>query len=221
MSEPVPATPAPAAAAPGTTANVITTPSTVPQAVPEGKVTIDTKEYAQLQRDAARGRSAQQRAALGSRTPAAPTGDANVDQVIQEANARALEAEKRAMQAEIRSEVSVLLEKEEFKALPKIAKDLILKNPSTLSSAATKEEALLDIEDYVREQVGLMGTPAATVTQPAGAQAPQGVETPPATGSGAPAPASAHEPEDLSKLRGPARSQAAIRNALKGVKNAA
>lgn len=223
MPDPVPATPpANAGAAPGTPANVITPPSTVPPAVPEGKVTINTTEYAQLQRDAARGRTAQRRAALPGNAAPASTGNPDVDQAIQDANTRATDAEKRAMQAEIRSEVSILLEKEEFKTLPKIAKDLILKNPSTLSSAATKEEALLDIEDYVRDQVAAMGgTPAATVTPPAGAKTPEGVETPPATGAGAPAHAGANEPEDLSKLQGPARSQAHIRNVLRGAKNAA
>ena len=68
-----PATPA-QAATPGSTPNVVTTPSTTtPTVVPEGKVTISTKEFAQLQRDAARGKSAQRRSALGlNKAPIVP-----------------------------------------------------------------------------------------------------------------------------------------------------
>lgn len=224
MSEQVPATPpANAGAAPGNNANVITPPSTVtPPAVPEGKVTIETKEYAQLQRDAARGRSAQRRADLGKGTaaPVASTGNADVDEAIREANQKAADAELRATQAEIRGEVRDLLEKDEFKVLPKSTKDLILKNPAMLSEATTKEEALLDIEDYVRDQVAAMGTGTAAPAGP-GTKEPDKVETPPSMGGGAPAAAGANQPEDLTNLRGPARSQAAIRNALKGVKQAA
>jgi hypothetical protein len=218
MTNQNPATPADAAT-PGSTPNVITTPSTAtPVVPPEGKVTISTKEFAQLQRDAARGKSAQKRAALGlDRTPVVPADGSDPNAVaITEANQRAADAERRALQMEVKGKVSDLLNKDEFKALPKSTKDLILLNPALLTQADNLEEAMLDIEDFVRDQVISLESGGAVAIPGMGGEAqPKGHETPPVINAGTPAPVSADGLEDLTKLHGPARSQAAIRNVIK------
>lgn len=217
-----PATPAPAAT-PGSTPNVVTTPSpATPVVPPEGKVTISTKEFAQLQRDAARGKSAQRRRDLGfSKTSATTPADGSdpTAVAIAEANQRAADAERKNLQLEVKGRVSELLEKEEFKSLPKSTKALILKNPALISEADNLEEALLDIEDFVRDSVlSLDNGGAATIPGMGGTAQPAGHDTPPKVNAGNPAPSKPDEQEDLSKLTGSARSQAAIRNALKARK---
>lgn len=217
-----PATPAPAA----TPGNVPQDSNPTPVASPapsngasgnsqEGKVTISTKEFAQLQRDAARARSAAKRADLArGRNPipvVSAAGDPDAAQAIAEANARAAESERIALQSQVRSGVRDLLEKDEFKGLPKSTKELILKNPALLSEADNLEEAMLDIEDFVRDQVlSLESAPAATPAAPQ----PAGVETPPA-GGGGPAPTKPVGLEDTSKLTGTARSIAVLKNAVR------
>jgi hypothetical protein len=212
-----PATPvAPATVTPGQDANVVITPSTPAQpAVPEGKVTIDTKEYAQLQRDAARARSAQKRDEINRRKNVAIPDGADNDTIkaIEEANNRAAEAEQKALQSEVRSSVRDILEKEEFKSIPKSTKELIMKNPSALSKASSLEEALLDIEDFLRDNV--LGVDSVTVPMPAAPAAGGKNETPPVINSGAPAPSDSAGLEDVSKLSGPSRSQAMIRNKMR------
>lgn len=213
-----PVVPAGTPATPGSDAGVITTPPTTTNpVVPEGKVTISTKEFAQLSRDAARGRSAQKRSQLnaGKGLPGTiDTGNPDVNQVVKEAQDRAAEAERKALQLQVKDRVRDLLDKEEFKNLPKSTRELIMKNPASLSEAEDLEEALLDIEDFVRDQVipldlNLPGSTTPPVTTP------PGVTTPPVTNNGTPAPAKAVELEDLSKLTGSARSTAAIRNSMK------
>lgn len=212
-----PATP-PQGATPGDTTSVITTPPTVtPQVVPEGKVTISTKEFAQLQRDAARGKSAQRRSALGLDKPNATIDESDpAAAAIAQANNRAAEAERKAMQMEVNAKVADLLNKDEFKALPKSTRAVILKNPALLSQADNLEEAMLDIEDFVRDQVLSLENGGATVIPGMGGEGKTAVPaTPPVVNSGGPAPVAAVGLEDLSKLSGPARSQAAIRNQMK------
>ncbi len=212
MTNENPATPAaPVAATPGSDANVITPPSTTTPVVPEGKVTIDTKEFAQLQRDAARGRSAQRRVDLKNNTNRTPEVDGasdDVNKAIREANERADKAEREAMQARVREGVRGILDKDEFKNLPKSTRELILKNPAALSQATTLDEALLDIEDAVREMVPLdLNLDKKEIT-------PNG-QTPPVINNGTPAPNKAIGLEDTTKLSGPARSAATIRNLIK------
>lgn len=229
MTNENPATPA-TAATPGNDAN---NGNGQPAATPavttgqggneEGKVTISTKEFAQLQRDAARGRSAAKRIEIRSKSNAGNGNAALPDDVatlIDEANDRANKAEQKAAQAEVRGRVRDILDKPEFKVLPESTRNLILKNPSALSQAEDPEEALLDIEDYVRDEVAKLGTSTNGAGQGnAGAgNAPAVRETPPVVNNGSPAPTKAAEAEDPSKLRGSARSQAMIRNSLKGVK---
>lgn len=227
MTNQNPATPAPAAT-PGSVPAVAPAPAATTPAPtagqgtsPEGVVAIPLKEYRTLQRQDARARSYEKRAGL---TTAAGQGagateglDADVIERLNQAESQRQAAELRAMQAEVRGEVRDLLEKDEFKNLPKSTKNLILKNPAILSTATTKELALLDIEDFVREQVAEMGDTTivtTTVITPKPGD-PPGHETPPASGTGGPSTTGTTVIEDLSKLRGPARSQAAIRNALK------
>ena len=212
-----PATPAASATAtPGADPNVVATPSTTPNTVvPEGKVTIDTKEYAQLQRDAARARSAQKRIEIRNNTnrQSIPEGASeDVAKAIEEANNRAAEAERKALQAEVGGKVRDILDKDEFKNIPKSTRELILKNPSMLSKADNLDEALLDIEDFLRENV--VGVDSVTIPMP-GLNKPGPNETPPVINSGAPAPSDAAGMEDVSKLSGSERSRAMIRNKIK------
>lgn len=210
-----PATPAaPVAATPGSDPNVVTPPSTpTTPVVPEGKVTIDTKEYAQLQRDAARVRSVERRRQINAgRPPVNDGGNPDIAQAVQEANDRAAQAERVALQAEARNRTRDILDRDEFKTLPKSTKDIILKNPALLSQADNLEEAMLDIEDFVRESVASMGEVTPVVVTPA---QPVGHDAPPVVNNGAPAPAGAVGDEDISKLSGPARSQAMIRNTIR------
>lgn len=184
----------------------------------EGKVTIDTKEYAQLQRDAARARSSQKRNEINSRknsTTENSSGDPNVDRAIEEANNRAAIAERNALQAQVKGSVRDLLEREEFKTIPKSTKALILQNPALLSNADNLEEALLDIEDFIRDQV-LPNEITPTTIEKKNDQ-PAGHETPPAN-VGAPAPAGDSRLEDVSKLSGNAKSMAMIRNSFRAKK---
>ena len=110
------------------------------------------------------------------------------------------------------------MEKEEFKVLPESTKALILKNPHMLSQADNVEEALLDIEDFVRDQVAGLKVPNSSPNPGQGgsrAANPSGHETPSSVSAGAPAPASAIELEDVSNLSGVARSRAVLRNSMK------
>lgn len=190
----------------------------------EGSVTISLKEYRDLQRANARALSFDKRSNLNKTRQ--PNQTANVDEnadpeLVQRLNSETQarqEAERRAMQAEVRGKVRDLLEKEEFKKLPASTKNLILQNPHMLSQAETLDEAMLDIEDFVRDQVLSMDITPVTQPNVPQAQQPAGHEAPPVVATGAPAPANAQGMEDLTKLSGPARSQAAIRNAIKGAK---
>lgn len=214
-----PVVPAGTPATPGSASDVITTPPTpTTPVVPEGKVTLSTKEFAQLTRDAARGRSAQRRNELNGRKNLPGTvdlGNPDVNQVVTEAQQRAAEAERKALQLEVKDRVRDLLDKDEFKSLPKSTRELILKNPASLSEADDLEEAMLDIEDFVREQVIPLDLNLPAAGNPAPGATPPGVTTPPVINNSTPAPAVAVELEDLSKLTGSARSTAAIRNSIK------
>ena len=229
MANETPATPAPSAAAPGTSEQVATPPSAAtPPAQPgqggqpEGKVVIPTEEYARLQREAARGRSAQRRSDIANRkNPAVKTDDLDPNDPIQaqlaeERQAR-VNAEQRLHRVEVKNRVRDILDKPEHSALPVSTRELILRNPSALSEADNVDEALLDIEDFVQEQVA--GIKAAKPTQPpSGPQVqsnPAGHETPPAVNTGSPAQASAAGLEDTSNLAGANLSRAVLRNVIK------
>lgn len=230
-----PATPAQGAATPGNGAPVQSNPSTAPQPTttqgqggqPEGFVTIPTKEYAELQRAKARQISFDRRKEFNRSKPNQPSipGDADPElaQRIQEDQMAKEELERRALKAEITLGVRDILDKEEYKALPASTKALIIKNPHMLSEADNAQEALLDIEDFVREQVAGLNLPPQPnqnqTNQPGQgtSNTPAGHETPPVNSSGAPAPTSGVELEDPSKLTGQARSRAILRNKIKEV----
>lgn len=188
----------------------------------EGTVTIPLKEYRTLQRQDARAKSLDRRNALnkGRQSNQAANLDDNggdpelVNRLAEETRLRQ-EAEQKALRVEVGSRVRDLLEKDEFKTLPNSTKQLILKNPSALSNADNLEEALLDIEDFVRDEVLKMETPSGSGNAPGkGDKTPETPETPPVN-NGAPAPSKAGDLEDLSKLSGSQKSRAAIRNLLK------
>jgi hypothetical protein len=82
-----------------------------------------------------------------------------------------------------------------------------------LSKADNLDEALLDIEDFLRENV--IGIDSVPIPMPGQQNAGQKNETPPVINSGAPAPSDSAGLEDVSKLSGTARSQAMIRNKMR------
>ncbi len=194
----------------------------------EGTVTISTKEFAELQRAKARSLSFEKRKEFQkkhiSSNPTANGEGSDDPEVLErlrvEQDAR-VESEKRALRAEVTLKVRDLLDKEEFKNLPASTKALILKNPAMLSEADNVEEALLDIEEFVRDQVvGIVAPVSNNQQQVSGvgtrpSTSPTGHDTPPVVGGGSPAPVTGVELEDISTLTGPARSRAILRNSLK------
>lgn len=211
-----PATP-PSGATPGSEAKVITPPSaTTP--VPEGKVTISTDEFAKLTRDAARGRSAQRRndlASKGNRVSEIEGASDDVNKAIREANKKVEDAEKRTLQLEVTNKVRDLLAKPEYAKIPQSTRDLILKNPAVISQAESLDEALLDVEDYLIDTVGKIDLGmGGTAVKKDGDPTPNGVVTPPAS-PGGPTKTDPITLEDTSKMKGPARSTATIRNLIK------
>ena len=231
MSEQIPATPAPAAT-PGSNVPGQSNPSTVtptPASTPgttgtdnsEGKVTLSAKEHAQLLRDQARLKSFQRRKDFFKKSAVnggndGGTGD-EVPEEIQRLETEKAKAEQEALKAKVTLKVRDLLDQDDFKNLPKSTRDLILQRPHLLSDADNVDEAMLDIEDFVREQVASLSVP--NRTQPSGAAAnPPGHETPTAVNPGGPVAPTAVALENTEGLRGPARSQAVLRNALKKAK---
>lgn len=226
-----PATPA-QAATPGSGEQKVTTPSgAAPTSTPgqgnsnqEGTVTISVKDFAQLQRDAARGRSPK-----GNRVYQRPSANNAVNfdpndpnaSAIAEANRQREEAEKRALKLEVQGKVRDLLTDERFKSIPQSTKKLILDAPHALSNAETLEEAMYDIEDKLMELAGIDNIPVTVKTNdnPSNNQptpnTPPARETPPVVTPGTPAPIDAATLEDTSNLRGSARSVATLRNAMK------
>lgn len=188
----------------------------------DGKVTITAEEYRNLQRDHARVLSFEKRKEFHrsrNNPPAQPAngegeGDPELLDRIQKEQEARIEADTRAMKAEVTLKVRDLLDKEEFKALPQSTRALILKNPAMLSDADNADEAMLDIEDFIREQVTALPPANSQPVVPGGSQ-PPGHETPNRVGSGAPVATDTGGLEDVSKLTGPARSRAALRNAIK------
>ena len=221
-----PATPA-QAANPGSNGqgqpnpSATTPPATTPGATgtPEGKVTISTEEYAKLQRAAARQLSFEKRKQFTARPSQVTNGDPDdpANQEIAKANERANSAERKSMQLEVRGKVRDLLDKPDFKNLPGSTRELILKNPHMLSAADNVDEALLDIEDFVRETVaGLPAQPHVPAPGSPSSGNPPGHETPPKINAGNPAPASgAPNLEETSNLRGANLSRATLRNAIR------
>lgn len=181
----------------------------------DGKVTIDLKEYRNLQRQDARAKAYEKRfGPKGRPSSQAASGDQGAtvdDQVIAE-RARAEEAERRALQSEVKVELIGLVNREEYKSIPQSTKDLLLKNPGAITTADTLEDALFDVEEWLNDQASK--NPAPTQVVLPGTQPPKH-ETPPVVSNGAPAPAGADQIEDVSKLHGPAKTQAMIRNAIK------
>lgn len=186
----------------------------------EGKVTITTKEYGELQRAKARSLSFDRRAALPKNQPtvtrpANASGEAN--EAIDAATARADAAERRALQSEVKDHVRDLLSKPEYAKLPASTKDLILKNPQMLSTADNLEEALLDIEDFLIEQADQIGDGIPVVIKDGNGTRPiasSNHEIPPTSAGGAATP-TGDEVEDTSKLTGSARTRAMIRNSAR------
>lgn len=223
--EPNPATPAPVAATPGTAPQVVTTPSaTVPPtdkpaapAAPEATVTIPVAEHQRLQRQDARARSFANRV----RNPRANRQPTNTNQppTSPEANdalARAEAAESENLRLKVRENVRDILAKPEYSVIPQSTKDLIMESPHMLSEADTFEDAMVDIEEFLIDQATKLdaGTKVTVPILPVNVD-PTKNETPAVVTPTAPAPVDAGLMEDTSNLRGPARSQAVLRNAAR------
>ncbi len=200
-------------------------------------VTIPASEYQRLTRQDARARSFDRRAGRESRNNRMANidpSDANAV-AIAEANDRAADAERRAMQAEVRGKVRDLLADPRYSSIPQTTKDLIVKSPHMLSEADNLDDAMLDIEDYLDGVLSSGQVPVQIVqnnntqnaqtqsnqnqtqnTQPENAQ-PQNTqrETPPVILPGSSAPVDSATLEDTSNLRGPARSAAVLRNSVR------
>lgn len=235
MEKPNAATPGSTPATPANVEPVKTQPSSSPAAASnngatgnqEGKVTITTKEYAQLQRAQARTLSFEKRAALARPTLTRETnadGATPEQQALADEQARADAAERRALQLEVGNSVRDLLAKPEFANLPASTKALVLKNPQMLSDADNLEEALLDIEDALLEIASEGGDNIPVVVKDGnGATRPSATsnhETPPTSAGGAAIPEGGVM-EDTSKLTGSARSRAILRNSIKVSKTGA
>ncbi len=212
-------TPAPAAtpaqAEPGINPPAATSTPPATPAAGDGKpgtVTIPVSEYAQLNRDAARVKSFDKRTYTKPPVQTKVNPDDPAAAEIAAAVAAKDAAEQRAMQLEVRGKVRDLLADDRFKDLPQTTKDLILQSPHMLSSAATLDEAMYDIEDKLLEMAGKVGTQPSTTTPQTPAQKR---ETPPSVSAGAPAQVDAGVLEDVTNLRGPERSQAVLRNIAK------
>lgn len=225
-----PATPA-QAATPGNAPQVPATPSAGTPPVTnqgtqgtqqDGTVVISAKEYRELQRDHARVVSFEQRAAFVKKNPPVSQSisgnegnDPELINALAKKDQELVEAKQQSLKNEIALKVRDILEKPEYTALPSSTKALILKNPHMLSSADNLDEALLDIEDFIREQVLAPGSLPAS--QPVNNNIPVH-QTPSVVNSPSPAPAPAADEIDTSKLSGPAKSQAMIKNKIKSLK---
>ena len=195
---------------------------------PDEKVTISLKEYRELQRDHGRVLSFDKRKQFNSSRNNAPgsqpanngSGENNDPEIVEQlrvSEERAETAERESMQLKVKDGVRAILAKPEFANLPESTKNLILKNPAMLSEANSVDEALLDIEDYIRETASTISTPNQNQSgQGSGRRStPPGHEVPPTVSAGAAAPANAEGLEDTSNLTGVARSRAVLRNAAK------
>lgn len=227
MTQPNPANPA-NAANPGNSAPVQPSSSAASQAPvtnqgavgqQEEKVSISLKEFRDLQRDHARVLSFEKRKEFNRKNSSPVTNaDANPD-VAEEIRQRDEIIEETAFQLHrerVANRVRNILEKPEYSTLPKSTKDLILQNPAMLSESDDVEEALLDIEDFVREKVADIVPSSQNQSGQGGSRAtiPAGHETPPVS-VGAPVRGNPVELEDVSKLTGTARSRAILRNKMK------
>lgn len=193
-------------------------------------ITITVEEHRRLSRQDARARSFDRRNNLGRNrtTNSIPVhGNAADLDELGKAQLERDEANRRAMQLEVRGKVDTLLKEDRFKNIPQSTRVLILDAPHLLSDAETLEEAMFDIEDKLEELAAGETTPSNNQNNNNAndnnqnnnngnnnSQTPAR-ETPPAPANGAPAQVDKGVVEDVSGLRGPARSQAVLRNTFR------
>ncbi len=177
-------------------------------------VTISAQEYADLQR--AKGRTLGFDRKFQKPAPVAQKIDPATDPTgaLAAAEAARIAAEQRALQLEVKGQVRDLLADPRFTNIPASTKQLILEAPHMITTAETLEEAMYDIEDKLLDLVGKDTTIPVTVVVPG-----QVRETPPVVTPGAPAPVDAGTMIDTTNLRGPARSQGVLKNAMTKAKS--
>jgi len=190
----------------------------------QGAVTIPAEEYRNLKRHEARSLAFDRRKGfvmsrsnpqIKSQAPNDDNADPEIVEQLRIAQDARIEAERKVLKAEVTDKVRELLNKDEFKALPQSTKALILKNPHMLSEAENVDEALLDIEDFVREQIIAESALPKKDDINKGGSNPPGHETPPNVNAAIPAPQNAEGLIDVSKLTGAARSRAVLANEMK------
>lgn len=186
----------------------------------EASVTISTKEYRDLQRDKARYESFKKRLEFKNPDQNKPNDfsgeDPELVDLYRKEQEKSAKLERDYHKERVINRVRDILAKEEYKSLPKSTKDLILKNPAALSNADNFDESILDIEDFIREQVAelenLQTGQKGGLSQ---TKEPSGHEAPPVISTGTPAPANAEGLEDVSILTGNNRSRGILRNLIK------
>lgn len=214
---------APATPAPSTPPAV--PPAGTPPVVPpgnganpdgSGEVKIPLKEYKQLQRDAARGRSPKNQNLPSDRINDRynqPASDPDDDQATAELRSQVATKDRELLQERLNNKVRDLLETNEYKDLPLPVKQWVKINPIALVDprARSLDDALADIKDRLDEARDSVTTPAPAAP---GVTTPSAPETPPVNGS-TPAPAGANTAESVDGKTGAARSVAVLKNMFK------
>jgi hypothetical protein len=190
----------------------------------ESKATVDAKELAQLKVDAGRWRArnggrderGRSRDTTSRREREVEITDETLPEEIRKRDQAILERETEIMDFKLKERVRDILSQDAYKAVPAAIKRAVEKNPRGFVRPDSKklEHLAEDIEDFLAEEIV---TPVASAPNTTEQPKPENRPTPPATGSG-PGKTGDTELEDLTNLRGPARSQAAFRNSMRKAK---
>lgn len=177
------------------------------------KVTVDAKEFATLKANAGRWESHQKRNSGRDRSRERTPRD-NEDE-LPDRDAEILKRDETITELRLKDRVRDLLDSDDYKDLPQSIKRIVARNPKALvrDNSRTLEHFVQDIEDYLSEELDAVSSSV----QPKNVDPvpkPEERPTPPVSGSG-PASQGVEELEDLSNLRGPARSMAAFRNIVR------
>lgn len=190
----------------------------------EGQVTISAKEYAELNRNKARLQAFQKRAQFTPKKSASDTSseEGTDPELVEELRKAREENQKIAADLRIRDikdKTKELLDNPKFQNIPKIAKDLILKNPVSLSVAESVDEVMIDVEEFIETQMADLKTQPAQQSQNQADRSsqpnPTGHETPLIINAANPAPVNVAAEEDVTNLTGSNKSRAILRNLLK------
>lgn len=217
MSEQPAATPA-APVAPATPAPAPAPAKTEQTPAPgenDGKVTLSTDEYKNLQRDAARYRSRKTPSPEDKRNQRynqpPPAGGESADEEVNKLHSTIKTYEQENLQLKLNNKVRDLLEADEYKALPETAKRILKKNPMSIVDprAKTLDDALADIQDFMDDELSFIQP-----QKPGEKDQPPVNETPPVPGS-VPTPPKTTPEESTEGKTGSARSTTILKNIFK------